>query len=117
MEPSSTDLTLYRVNKGHSTCAADVAQALSGQTLADWSAIYAQYTIEHAERYLPNRWDDTTTAELIELRVAKDKSIHYTSENEIRIVPLLDDWMRESGKSSAEKAEMVRQALKERFGI
>jgi hypothetical protein len=110
---SAAGLVLYRVNQGHSSHVAHVAAAMAGQTTDDWSAVYAQFTIEHAERYLPNRWNDAscTMAELIELRVVQD------DDSTLNIVSLLDDWMRDGTVSSAEKATRARQALHERFGL
>jgi hypothetical protein len=111
---SAAGLVLYRVNKGHSSHVAHVAAAMAGQSTHDWSAVYAQHTIEHAERYLPNRWNDSScmTAELIELRV-------FVRDNapQLQILRLLDDWMRDGTVSSAEKATRVRLALHERHGL
>lgn len=113
---SSTTLTLFRVNEGHSTCAADVAAALAGQTSSDWSAIYAQYTMEHAERYLANRWGQPscTTAELIQRKTVPPVPKELTGVTTVLeqqqqqqllcVLPLLDDWMRDAAKPSLEKA-------------
>jgi hypothetical protein len=108
---SAAGLVLYRVNQGHSSHVSHVAAAMAGQTTNDWSAVYAQYTVEHAERYLPNRWNDDscTTAELIELRVLENTPL--------RIVALLDDWVRDGTVSSAEKATRARRALHKRHGL
>ena len=40
-----------------------------GDRRADWAGIYTQLTEEHSERYVPNRWDYTTTAELVRLNL------------------------------------------------
>ena len=80
---NSDALDLYRVNVGHgcpqNSCdkeGDDEAKTAAyfdevfchrGDRRADWAAIYTQFSVEHSERCIPNRWDYTTEAELVRL--------------------------------------------------
>ena len=57
-----------------------------GDRRADWAGIYTQLTEEHSERYVPNRWDYTTTAELVRLNL-RDTASSTSTTTPLTTVP------------------------------
>lgn len=74
----------------------------AGQSSADWSAVYAQFTVQHAVRYLPNHWDrGHSEASLVAISTRRPLPLCVCS----------DELLKRSDIDSAAKAAWVRQAL------
>lgn len=82
--------------------------SFSGQTEADWSAIYVQLTVKRAIGYLSNHFDrGHTSATLVSLHASKPLTAF-----------VIDDHMLSDGSiSEKEKAELVKNVLKDRTGV
>ncbi len=77
---------------------------LRGQTSIDWSAIYAQFTIQHAVSYLPNHFDrGYESADLV---------LISTNEESLQYIVCDDERIAISSLSSSEKSQLLTEHIK-----
>ena len=80
----------------------EAERCFHSQSSADWSAIYAQFTVEHAVSYLNNHYDrGETHAQLVAITARKD----------LRCLVYADDRMGSHTLSPFEKAVMLRKYM------
>jgi hypothetical protein len=80
---------------------------LHGQNSFDWSAVYAQFNVEHAVSYLPNHFDrGFTSADLV---------VISTKEDPLNCVICQDEHIAISSLSSAEKARLLMEHIQSKI--
>jgi hypothetical protein len=72
-----------------------------GQTENDWSAIYIQFSKQHALRYLSTKYEQF-------LNVSLSK---FVFDEKIKFLKIDDDWMFDEKLSSLEKAKKIKQYI------
>jgi hypothetical protein len=72
-----------------------------GQTDKDWSAIYIQFSKQHALRYLSTKYE-----QFLEVSLSK-----FVFDKKIKFLKIDDDWMFDEKLSSFEKANKIKQYI------
>lgn len=102
MEPGQ--LLGFKIVPGTSV---SMSSSFSGQTEADWSAIYVQLTVQRAISYLSNHFDrGHTSATLVSLHASRPLTTFIID----------DDMISDGSVNEKEKAELVRKILIDRTG-
>lgn len=89
----------YKIFPGDEFC---LELASKGQSDADWSALYGQFSLSHTIAYLPNHFDrGCTTASLVSI----------CTKRNIRCFAYFDNRYGNTNISSAVKADLLRQCI------
>ena len=84
-----------------------IEHAANGQSSADWSALYGQFSLSHTIAYLPNHFDrGATSASLVSI----------TTKRDVKCLVFLDRSYGDVTLSSSDKAQLLRDSIVTNMG-